>query len=169
MWNDTDTPLAYLITFWTYGTWLHGDERGSVNRFRNVYGTKRLPKEEKWLSVNSGRLNRDPVILNADQRRCVEEAITDTCLHRKWAMLAVNVRTNHAHCVAGIGEYRSSLALNAFKANATRLMRDSGYWTESASPWSDKGSRRSLWNELSVERAVNYVLHGQGDDLPDFD
>ena len=30
VWNDTDTPLAYLITFRSYGTWLHGDERGST-------------------------------------------------------------------------------------------------------------------------------------------
>jgi hypothetical protein len=37
MWNDTDTPLAYLITFRCHGTWLHGDERGSVDRFHNRY------------------------------------------------------------------------------------------------------------------------------------
>ena len=24
VWNDTDMPLAYLITFRCYGTWLHG-------------------------------------------------------------------------------------------------------------------------------------------------
>src|SRR6185369_556860 len=30
MWNDTDIPLAYLITFRSYGTWLHGDDRGSI-------------------------------------------------------------------------------------------------------------------------------------------
>ena len=32
MWNDTDIPLAYLISFRCYGTWLHGDERGSIDR-----------------------------------------------------------------------------------------------------------------------------------------
>jgi len=37
MWNDTDTPLAYLITFRCHGTWLPGDERGSVDRFHNRY------------------------------------------------------------------------------------------------------------------------------------
>jgi hypothetical protein len=36
-------PLAYLITFRSYGTWLHGDPRGSVDRFHNVYGKPRLP------------------------------------------------------------------------------------------------------------------------------
>ena len=25
-------PLAYFITFTCYGNWLHGDERGSVDR-----------------------------------------------------------------------------------------------------------------------------------------
>src|SRR5207253_10119374 len=30
MWNDTDTPLAHMITFRCYGTWLHGDVRGDI-------------------------------------------------------------------------------------------------------------------------------------------
>ena len=37
MWNDTDIPLAYLITFRCYGTWLHGDKRGSIDRFHNAH------------------------------------------------------------------------------------------------------------------------------------
>ena len=31
-WDDNEFPLAYLLTFRTYGTWHHGDERGSVDR-----------------------------------------------------------------------------------------------------------------------------------------
>ena len=27
-----DAPLAYFISFRTFGTWLHGDRRGSVDR-----------------------------------------------------------------------------------------------------------------------------------------
>ena len=36
--NNHPTPLAYFITLRAYGTWLHGDPRGSVNRTRNRYG-----------------------------------------------------------------------------------------------------------------------------------
>jgi len=36
VWNDTDIPLAFLITFRTYGSWLHGDMRGSIDRYNNV-------------------------------------------------------------------------------------------------------------------------------------
>ncbi len=169
MWNDTDIPLAHLITFRTYGTWLHGDERGSVNRFRNVYGTRRLPPEKKWIETNTQRLKREIVTLNAAQRKSVEKAIRETCQKRGWVLLAINVRTNHVHVVVVTGEDRSRAALNAFKANATRVMREDGCWTLAETPWVDKGSRRKLWNEQSVDRAINYVVNGQGDDLPDFD
>jgi hypothetical protein len=78
MWNDTDTPLAHLITFRTYGTWLHGDSRGSVNRFRNTYGTRRLPHELSWLNTNTQRLKHKIVKLNARQRKSVEKAVRET-------------------------------------------------------------------------------------------
>ena len=103
MWNDRDTPIAYLITFRCYGTWLHGDERGSVNRFRNQYKTHRLPHNEKWLETNQQRLKSEVVILNAEQRNAVEKAIRETCEIRGWHLKAINVRTNHAHTVVSIG------------------------------------------------------------------
>ena len=169
MWNNTDIPLAFLITFRAHGTWLHGDERGSVSRFRNEYRSRRLPLEKKWLKTNTKRLNGEPVILDADQRGCVEAAARETCQFRKWHLHAINVRTNHVHLVVSIGEKKPELALNAFKANATRSMNQAGCWNRTYSPWTDKGSTRYLWNEKSVARAIDYVLYGQGDDLPDFD
>jgi hypothetical protein len=57
--SDDHTPLAYLITFRSYGTWLHGDPRGSVDRFHNVYGTPRLPpnsQREKYERRLPGRI-----------------------------------------------------------------------------------------------------------------
>jgi REP element-mobilizing transposase RayT len=166
MWNDTDTPLAYLITFRTYGTWLHGDERGSVNRFRNIYGTKSLPHVLDWQTRNSKKLKIEPVQLNDRQRTCVRMAITACCNLRGWNLMAVNIRTNHVHAVVNIGEKRSSIALNALKANATRELRRTDLWTKETSPWSERGSMRCLWNEKSVSRAIDYVTFGQGGDLP---
>ena len=168
MWNNTDTPLAYLITFRTYGTWLHGDQRGSVNRFRNGYRTRRLPPKKDWLAKNTERLRRSPVKLNARQRASVKAVIQEVCKHKGWALIAINVRTNHVHLVVAIGEDKPSAALNAFKAYATKRMRGDGNWVDEATPWVDKGSQRYLWNERSVERAVDYVLYGQGDELPEF-
>jgi REP element-mobilizing transposase RayT len=93
----------------------------------------------------------------------------ETCLIRNWLLRAVNVRTNHVHAVVSIGTVRPKRALNDLKSYATRKMRQEGCWLSDRSPWADKGSKRCLWNERSVELAVDYVLNRQGGDLPDFD
>jgi REP element-mobilizing transposase RayT len=169
MWNDTDIPLAHLITFRCYGSWLHGDVRGAVDRSHNQYKSPRLPANENWRQHNSRVLKCEAVRLNAAQRRSVEIAIRDTCDLRSWLLRALNVRTNHVHAVLSTGEIKADRALSALKANATRKMRQDGCWQLPHSPWVFKGSKRNLWNERSVERAVDYVLYGQGDDLPEFD
>jgi REP element-mobilizing transposase RayT len=169
MWNDTDIPLAHLITFRSYGTWLHGDQRGSVDREHNLYKAPYASANENRKNHNKKILKGEPVLLDAPRRESVEKAIRETCNYRKWTLHAINVRTNHVHVVVSIGTKKSELALNALKANATRQMREDGCWKMNYSPWVDKGSRRNLWNERSLERAIDYVLNGQGDDLPDFD
>ncbi len=169
MWNDTDVPLAYLITFRTYGTWLHGDQRGSTDRHQNVYRTPHIPPSERWEQHNQRHLLAEPLVLNAAQRRSVSAAIQDTCERRAWYLHAMNARTNHVHAVVAIGTTKPGRALNALKANATRQMRADGNWRHEHSPWADKGSKRRLWNERSVALAIDYVNNGQGGDLPDFD
>jgi hypothetical protein len=65
MWNDTDTPLAYFISFRTYGTWLHGDKRGSIDRFHNAYLSPYIKRNEKWREYTQQRLKAKPLILKA--------------------------------------------------------------------------------------------------------
>ena len=77
----------------------------------------------------------------------------------------MDIRTNHVHIVVATGGKAGELALNAFKANATRELRERGLWGQGFSPWADKGSKKKLWNERSVQRAIHYVLYGQGNDL----
>ena len=168
MWNDTDTPLAYLISFRTYGTWLHGDDRGSIDRSHNRYGSPYLAANRNWQAFNKQNLKTKPLILDTRQRKSVKVAIVETCGIRKWSLLASNVRTNHVHVVVTANRLPGRV-LNALKANATRQLRADGLWAHCFSPWADKGSTRLLWNEQSVAKAVEYVLDGQGGELPDFD
>jgi REP element-mobilizing transposase RayT len=169
MWNDTDTPLAYFISFRTYGTWLHGDRRGSIDRFHNSYRSPYLPPNEQWRDYNQQRLKAKPFILKARHRKSIEAAIRETCKIRRWSLQAIHVRTNHVHTVVSATQRRPELVLNALKANSTRQLREEGLWPHPLSPWADSGSKRRLWNERSVAKAIDYVLNGQGDELPDFD
>ena len=169
MWNDTDLPLGYLITFRCYGTWLHGDQRGSIDRFHNRYTSPYLPPSDRRRIRNERELKSDALTLDAKQRKSVDRAIRETCTYRHWRLHAINVRTNHVHVVVAIGQAKPERALNALKANATRQMREDGNWKEPHSPWADKGSNRYLWNERSLALAIDYVINGQGDDLPELE
>src|SRR5436190_13907467 len=93
--NEDHTPLAYFITFRTYGTWLHGDERGSVDRHNNRYGALLIKPNSNWLAYNRNQLKHAPVKLNKRQRTLIKESIERTCDVRGWRLYKTNVRTNH--------------------------------------------------------------------------
>ena len=167
MWNDTEEPLAYLITFSTYGTWLHGDERGSTDRLNNVYGEPFI-KPDPILEKHKRRLLRSaPFILDAPRRQVVDRAVREVCEHYQWYLNAIHVRTNHAHVVMQCADRCSRKALRQFKSFATRRLREAGLWEHDHSPWAEKGSRRMIWTPAGLEAAVEYVKNRQGGPLPD--
>ena len=163
--SDENEPLAYFITFRGYGTWLHGDSRGSVDRFHNRYGTARLPPNPLRQQYERRLLKQPPVTLTARQRAAVERGIRDTCRFRAWLLWAVHVRTNHVHSVV-TADCNSETVLSALKANATRNMREAGCWRSKQSPWADRGSCRKLWSRKQLFAAIDYVLYDQGEPLP---
>ena len=166
IWNDTDTPLAFLITFRTYGTWLHGDERGATDRYHNTFGGAHIPANDALRSQHKKTLKSEPFLMNARQRTLVITALEEVCAYRVWALYVLNVRTNHAHIVVGNDGTKPESILRDFKAYSTRALRTSGEWKHAHSPWADGGSKRYLWTEASIVNASDYVLNGQGDDLP---
>ena len=162
--QDRSTPVGYLITFRCYGTWLHGDERGSVDRHHRGYGTPGLPPSEVRLRHDRDLLKQPPVKLNSKQRPVVESAIRETCTIRHWNLWTVNVRTNHVHAVVTANK-KPDAVLSALKANATRAMREAGVWTSGLSPWEFRGSKKYLWDQEQLVNAVTYVACGQGQPL----
>ena len=160
--------MAYLITFRTYGTWLHGDVRGSHDHRHNVFGGAKAPDNIIREQQNVTKLKSEPFALQSRARGIVEASIRSVCDYRNWHLHALNVRSNHAHVVAAAGAVKPDPILRDFKAYATRDLRKAGLWPHEHSPWSDGGSTRYLWKEDSVWYACNYVLNSQGDDLPEF-
>ena len=157
-------PLGYLITFRAYGTWLHGDSRGSVDHFHRTYGTPMLPPNSQRRKYEQDLLRQPAVRLDSRQRAAIESAIRETSTIRKWSLWALNIRTNHVHVVVS-ANCQPEAILSALKANATRSMRESGFWTSDRSPWAYRGSRRYLWTEKELLDAIAYVLYDQGEPL----
>ena len=161
-----EAPLGYFVTFRAFGTWLHGDERGSVDRKHNRYGTPRIPANKRWHRYNERTLSGPPVKLGQRRRAVVLDAIRETCTKRNWLYRTANVRTNHVHAVVTASSSKPETVRAALKANATRKLREAGCWLSGKTPWAGKGSVKSLWTEKALCAAIAYVDEDQGGPLP---
>jgi REP element-mobilizing transposase RayT len=165
-WDDSEFPLSYLITIRTFGTWLHGDERGSMDRHgKNIYGAPRIAENPKLHAQMSRERATPEFLLDTAQRACVDKAVRSMCRTRGYGLFAINVRTNHVHTVISAAAKPEGI-INALKANATRELRENRLVDLNTSVWSRGGSRRYLWKQHHVDAAIDYVLFGQGKDLP---
>ncbi len=160
--EENEFPLAYLLTFRTFGTWLHGDIRWSVGK------RARHPKESRLIAPNvplneamAAAMKQPPVKLSKIERAVVEAAIAEVCINRGYLLRAVNARTNHVHSVV-TAQTKPEKIIETFKAYATRKLRSEGLWTQDSKVWSRGRSRRYLWKPRHVAAAIDYVLYSQG-------
>lgn len=162
-WDDNTFPHGYLITIRTFGTWLHGDERGSVDRHgKNIYGTPKIDPTPEFEASMSEKTEHKPFLLNKRARPVVEKVIREVCIYRGYLLHAVNVRTNHVHAIIS-AQLEPEKIINTLKSYATRKLRTEGLINEKTKVWSRGGSRQYLWKPKDLEPAMDYVLYGQGD------
>ncbi len=162
-----DEPLAYYLTWTTYGTWLPGDERGWVAR-PGEFRTPDPKRKEAALCL----MTESALTLDAEQRRRVEDTLADHCRIRGWHLHAANCRTQHVHVIVTAPQRDPAVVLDQFKAWCTRRLKElerSRRSTERAPRqkwWTQGGSKRWLNDAQSLEAAIQYVLEGQGEPTP---
>lgn len=153
-------PLGYLLTWTCYGTWLHGDRRGSVDDDHNRVGAPLAPADDRRLASARRAMKADAVVLDPRARQVVQAAIRDHCGHTGWRLVAVNARSNHVHVVVAGATVAPETALAQFKAWCTRRLREAGLAGEGR-VWTRQGSTRYLWTQDDVASAADYVLNRQ--------
>lgn len=156
-------PIAFLLTFRTYGTWLHGDRRGSFQRRPGQAWPTALSPQPLLERAMKGLLVHPPVRLDAGQRQLVTEAVEEACRRNGWVIHALAVRTEHVHVVlttkAGTAPER---AMTALKARATWWMVERGALERAVTCWSRHGSTRYVWTREQLESACRYVNEQEG-------
>lgn len=155
-------PLAYLITFRTYGTWLHGDARTSVDRHQNTRGEAPVVPDELLEIEAARRMKEPPVELASPARQVVSRTFEEVCRHRGWTLLAQNVRTNHVHLVVR-AECEPERIMSDLKSWASRRLSEAGL-SPGPAVWSRHGSTRYIWDGGDADDACDYVRDQQ--DLP---
>jgi hypothetical protein len=92
-----DQPLAYHITFGTYGTRLHGDPKGTVDRSMNGYGDPIIGSDHKRWIRETSLLKFEPVFLSTSQRQYAESIIPLICQTGSWFYHIAAAGNDHIH------------------------------------------------------------------------
>ena len=154
--------MVYLLTFRCYGTWLHGDERGSVDRFHNQPGEPLLGPDQRLHRYRKGLLKSGMAHLNENARAVVDAAIHEAAASRSWTVQALNVLSNHVHVVIECDEVVTAERVLAYlKARATHHLRQKNLVTPDEKVWEYHGSTRYLKSAAAVTAACDYVLNQQ--------
>jgi REP element-mobilizing transposase RayT len=148
------TPLAYLLTWTTYGTWLPGDGRGWVDKHKP--GLIQKPNPTLQIAARN-RMKEPPVILNSHFRQVVAETISQTCDIRDWTIHALAVQSNHVHVVICTPNTAPKQAMGVLKANSSRVLNKKTHCQNRKRWWTEGGSVRYLNTKNTVLAAIEYV------------
>jgi len=78
--------LAYFITFTTYGTWLHGSEKGAVDDSHNVFGTPFVDPDSERERAALESVTQPAYLMSAEEREIVLQAIVELSQERHWRL-----------------------------------------------------------------------------------
>jgi hypothetical protein len=147
-------PLAYFLTWTTYGSWLPGDARGWTDD-RGVI----REANPRLARMAGGLMHGQRVVLTFAERRSVAEAIHGQCDFRGWILHAVNCRTTHVHVVVSATEFSPNALLGCLKARCSRHLSRG---TEGPRTWWTRGgSMRRIYDTQALEDVIAYVVECQ--------
>ncbi len=160
-----ENPLAYFLTWTTYGSWLPGDNRNWVDK----QGEFRRP-DVGCQNAARERMTENELTFEIDQRQIVENTIAEHCRIRNWQLHAVAARNQHIHVVVSAVGRTPNDVMGQLKAWCTRKLKDhertSGAKVVRKNWWTQRGSKRWLNGTKSIGAAVRYVLEEQGEPTP---
>jgi REP element-mobilizing transposase RayT len=158
-------PLAYYLTWPTYGTWLPGDEWGWVKRGHGYQPPDPIRQVEA-----EARMSEDACRLDGQQRAVVERTVSDHCRIRGWELYTVNCRSNHVHVVvrASVKPETVRSQLNAWSTRKLKALERQrrGVRRVRENWWAERGSRLYINDEEGLEAVIQYVRDGQDDPPP---
>ena len=152
-------PLAYFLTWTTYGSWLPGDSRGWVHHSDGAWHVPFRQASPALEASAKESLKGTSVVLTTSQRDIIAKAIEQCCGIRRWQLRALNVRSNHVHLVVAAGDVAPQRVMTYFKTWASRLLNERTPSPSRRRWWTRHGSTRYLNSPNAVRTAVKYVLN----------
>jgi REP element-mobilizing transposase RayT len=149
-------PIAYHITFGTYGTRLHGDPRGTVDRSHNQPGEPIVGADLTRWEREHAKLRFEPVLMTPEQMRFAEDQLPAICTRGGWTLHTAAAGPDHVHTLltaAADGE----AVRKWLKRWLGEAMSASWRLAPGATWWAECGSVKWVWDERYFARVFDYV------------
>ncbi len=147
-------PIAFFLTWTTYGSWLPGDARG----WSDKHGAVRAPSP-RLASLAASQLSGKVFTLTPRQQQLVVDTVRRHCSLRHWTLHAIACRPQHVHVVvAACGQ--DPVAISRELKGWTARALGGGVPSQSR-VWTRGCSRRWVYDERGLDAVVTYVLECQ--------
>jgi REP element-mobilizing transposase RayT len=141
---------------------------GSVDREHNLYGSRLVEPNPRRLAREQTLMDQVPYEMDEPRREAVLAATISRCRQVDWHLLAVHVRSNHVHLVVEARD-PPEFVMTQLKSAASRRLNILGLDDPTRKRWARHGSTRRLFNDESVQRAIAYLIEGQGQPMAIFE
>ncbi len=165
-----EQPLAYHFTFGTYGTRLHGDSRGTVDRTMNRPNDPIIGRNEEWQQIERRLLQYPPLYLSRKERIVAEYEIVNVCSRGEWELHICAAQPDHIHVLLTALPERDSKAIRRWlktwlshamnNNNKSRDLRSRSAVTDSGSGqrwWAKGGSIKWIWTQDYFNNVYEYI------------
>ncbi len=149
-------PLAYHITVGTYGTRLHGDDRGTVDRAMNQPGDPIIGRVEQWQRMERANLRFPPRLFAPEQMRLVESQVPAICARGGWTLQAHATAPDHTHTIL-TGSADGTLIRKLFKRWLGQALADHVPLQPDETFWAECGSVKWVWTDDYLIAVKAYV------------
>jgi REP element-mobilizing transposase RayT len=141
-------PIAYMLTWTTYGSLLQGDEHGYVKDGMIHEPNKRLNQ------VNKALMKYPEVNLTLEQRQIVINALRKEAGLLGQEIYAIAVGKNHIHLAVNSNDLDAGMAVSHCKNAARLAIQHNGFIGKL---WTRGFSKRYCFDEQQLQAVIAYV------------
>lgn len=151
---------SWHITFGTYGTRLHGDDRPTVDRPHNRREQPFVGRDPDRAEQARGRMRGESVYLNAPQRGVVEATVPGLCERGGWTyrMCAAPADEDHVHVLL---EATPTIDPDAIRKWLKRWLGEAltRRWSKPTGGrwWASGGSCKPIKDEAYLNNVYHYI------------
>lgn len=151
-------PLAFHITISTFGTRLHGDPRGTVDRDHNAFGEPVLPTNVARQARERSLQQFPAVILLLEQCRYLEEVGADIATRGGWTLHTIAAAADHLHALIS-ADAEGAVVRRLWKRWLSQALSQRWSLAPGAKWWADGGSVKWIWDDAYLRIASEYIAN----------